>query len=99
VGSAFEGKTQRRFPFEVTPQGFLSGLNATGLDRVAIIVEHAVMAEPVSKIKTDRDLRLFHPSRSSANLLHWLVSFCTSSACEQINLIRETSRLIPSEGL
>jgi hypothetical protein len=56
------------------------------------------MAKPISQINTDRDPRLFHPSYSSANLLHWLVSFCTSSACEQINLLRETSRLIPSEG-
>jgi hypothetical protein len=57
------------------------------------------MAKPISQINTDRDPRLFHPSYSSANLLHWLVSFCTSSACEQINLLRETSRLIPSKGL
>jgi hypothetical protein len=38
------------------------------------------MAESVSQIKTDGDLRLFHLLGSSATFLRWLVSSCTSSA-------------------
>jgi hypothetical protein len=56
------------------------------------------MAEPVSKIKADCDLGLFHPYRSSANLLHWLVSFAPRVRANSLMLFRETSRLIPSEG-
>ncbi|MGA3263409.1 MAG: hypothetical protein ABSC47_05110 [Terracidiphilus sp.] len=64
----------------MAPQSRFRGLNAAGFDGIAVPVEHAVMAEPVSKIEPDGDLRLIHPGGSSANLLHWLVSFCTVSA-------------------
>jgi hypothetical protein len=90
MGAALQRHTHRPFALEVAAQGRFRGRDAAALDHLTLLVEHAVLTEPVPKIETYGYgwlvHRLFQLSGGFDKLLHRLVSFCTSSACEQINL-------------
>jgi hypothetical protein len=85
--AALQSDTQGRFALEVAAQGHFRSLDAAGLDHLTIAVEHAVLAETVPKVETYGNRWLFHRQRGFDKLLHRLVSFCTSSACEQLKAV------------
>src|SRR5260221_8526166 len=89
------------FAFEQLAQTRFRGRNFSFFSHFSVLVQNAVMAMPITQVQAHGNGWLIFPLGFPAvdflaMLLHWLVSFCTASACGQDKYPRSTRPAVSS---